>query len=174
MTQTQPPKRNSPSSNTTGVKILVATASVTAVVGGWAAYTVQQSQPVDQNVANKPDGATDQATQGTLDLPPIPTLVPEVSSRVAVSAQTGLPVAVAPLGTSPLVASPLVTPAINVPLATPGVIVTQPGTGKAPNGQGNGSGKTGQKPPKPPKPPKPSSGSGGGGGGSSGKTKSSH
>ncbi len=70
------PKRSASSNNSAGTKILVTAASLATMMGGWAALALQQST---LNAQNSVDGSED-ASQVVLDLPPLPTLVPEPSS----------------------------------------------------------------------------------------------
>jgi hypothetical protein len=57
------PKRPNPGATTTGVKFLITAASLTAVVGGWAAFSLKEPAP------------TVTTEQAALVLPPLPTLV---------------------------------------------------------------------------------------------------
>jgi hypothetical protein len=107
MSASPSPKRSAPASTSAGAKILVTVASLAAVVGGWAALAIQQSI---QN-AQKSVGVSDDASQLVLDLPPLPTLVPE-PTYISVMTLPNLPVS------SPLAFSPLSTPLANPPLVT--------------------------------------------------------
>ena len=62
-----------------GVKLLVTAASFTAMLGGWVAFTLQQNP---QAAAAGPVGDDIQAASSMevlIDLPPLPTLVPQPS-----------------------------------------------------------------------------------------------
>lgn len=103
-------KRSSVSSRANGAKMLVTTASLTVVVGGWAAFTMRQP---DNSAGKIEDGIAD-AEQEMLELPPLPTLVPEPSPTaayryVAVAPETGS------LEWSPIPGVPVLTPVVDDP-----------------------------------------------------------
>jgi hypothetical protein len=103
------PSRRPAKNNTQAVKILITTASLTAIVGGWAFYT-------QQNAQGSPDtAAVDPAPAQMVELPPLPTLVPEpgqltTQANAAVLAGA-LPPAIpgAAMPGAPLVPTPLPT-----------------------------------------------------------------
>jgi hypothetical protein len=125
MSNSPSPKRSAPSSNSTGAKILVTAASLATVVGGWAALALQQSTLNTQ----KSVAVSDDASQVVLDLPPLPTLVPEPSSIPLVTSPN-LP------GSPPLTFSPYSTPVANPP------IVTAPSSGSKNTSQKDTAGKS--------------------------------
>ena len=140
MSQLPSPKRSASSSNSSGTKILVTAASLATMMGGWAALALQQST---LNAQNSVDVADD-ASQVVLDLPPLPTLVPEPSSIPRVTSPNR-PV------TSPITFSPY-----SVPTANPPVVTAQVGGNKntsqkeLANQSGNKSGNAANKPAKDP------------------------
>ena len=100
----------------TSVKMLVTASSLAAVVGGWAALTLLAPQAQSQEIEE-----ADSEGEIELELPPLPTLVPEVSAvipaRIPVSRTiTGLPV-MDPIGVLPPLSTPGVT---NAPPPKPG------------------------------------------------------
>jgi hypothetical protein len=99
------PKRSASSNNSAGTKILVTAASLATMMGGWAALALQQST---LNAQNSVDVADD-ASQVVLDLPPLPTLVPEPSSIPTITSPNR-PVY------SPITFSPYSTPTVNPPV----------------------------------------------------------
>lgn len=107
LSSTPPTNRPRSSRNASGAKILITAASLAAVVGGWATFTLQAADP----------GSADPSEQADLDLPPLPTLIPEPQN---LQAAVGVPLAapVSAPGALPA-ANPL--PAVNplAPNATP-------------------------------------------------------
>jgi hypothetical protein len=102
------PKKSASSSNSAGTKILVTAASLVTVMGGWAALALQQQSTLNaQNSIDVPDDAS----QVVLDLPPLPTLVPEPSS-IPLITSPNRPV------TSPITFSPYSLPTVNPPVVT--------------------------------------------------------
>ena len=91
------PKRPAASSSVTGVKMLVTAASLAAVVGGWAGFTVHQSRSSAQNEVVVPDDPS----QVSLELPPLPTLVPEPGPIPGLRKIAAVP------GSSPMVVAPV-------------------------------------------------------------------
>lgn len=107
MSPSPSPKKSAKSSSSTGAKILVTAASLATLVGGWAEFAIQQSTLNSQKSVD----VLDDASQAVLDLPPLPTLVPEPSS-IPVVTRPALP------GSPLLTFSPLSTPVVNPPLVT--------------------------------------------------------
>jgi hypothetical protein len=96
-------RKSGRSGNTNGVKMLVTAASVAAVVGGWAVFSVEQANTANLANNSDPNSASDTTgNQIALDLPPLPTLVPEPSK-----------VASAPVKSS--IASVLPAPIVSTP-----------------------------------------------------------
>jgi hypothetical protein len=127
------PKKSAPSSNSAGAKILVTAASLATVVGGWAALALQQSTLNTQESIN----VTDDSSQVVLDLPPLPTLVPEPSS-VPTGILPNRPVSAPPIST-PLTYAPYSTPVVNPP------VVTAPSRGNTDSTQKGSTEKSGGK-----------------------------
>ena len=125
------PKRSAASSSTTGVKMLLTAASLAAVVGGWAGFTVHQSRTTAQNEVVLPDDPS----QASLELLPLPTLVPEPSPVAGLRN-----VAVVP-GISPIVAAPV--PGLTAP--TP-VVASSSGGGSSESKDRPGKGEKKAKP----------------------------
>jgi hypothetical protein len=70
-------KRANRGSSAGGVKMLITAASLAAVVGGWTVFTLQQTESSDLNAAAA-DALDDYASEEVvMDLPPLPTLIPE-------------------------------------------------------------------------------------------------
>ncbi len=109
-------KRAGSSNSIAGVKMLVTAASVTAVVGGWASYVIQQAKAYNQESASTdvPDTTdiSDESSQVMVQLPPLPTLVPVPSTM--------------PMAAENIPASQIIS--TSTPVAYPTVIVT-PGPG---------------------------------------------
>jgi hypothetical protein len=108
MSTSHSPKRSASSSNSVGAKILITAASLATLVGGWAALARQQSTQKTQANLDVPDDTT----QFILDLPPLPTLVPEPSS-IPIVKSPDLP------GSHPVAFSPYSTPIAIVPMVKP-------------------------------------------------------
>ncbi len=133
MSSSPSPKRSSQASNSAGAKIFVTAASLATVVGGWATLSFQLSAQNAQKSVDIPDDAS----QVVLDLPPLPTLVPEPSS---------IPMVRLPNRSvsAPLAFSPYSTPAANPTVAT------APVSGKKKSSPKESSGKGESKAPKDP------------------------
>ena len=116
MAPNKPSRNPAGATGVTSVKMLVTASSLAAVVGGWAALTLLGPK-AEAKVAEEID---DQGEM-ELELPPLPTLVPEVSAvapaRIPVSMTlAGLPVT-NPIGVLP----PQITPGVtNAPPPKPG------------------------------------------------------
>jgi hypothetical protein len=83
MTTSHSLKRKSHPSGTPGAKMLITAASITAVIGGWAGFTLQQYQ------AGGSMQATTAAASGevVMNLPPMPTLIPQPSGSTLTNPQ---------------------------------------------------------------------------------------
>ena len=87
-----------------GAKMLVTAASIAAVISGWAAFTVSQSQAVgDSEIVTVDDESM--SAEVAVILPPLPTLVPEIGGIPTTGATfptnvTPTPIA-PPVGVSP-------------------------------------------------------------------------
>ena len=120
--QTSPKNRAGRSSGTTGAKMLITAASIAAVIGGWAGFTIEQAR----SAAKESTEGASSTDQVSLELAPLPTLVPEPTSVIgSISSQ---PAAFVPsFGTTPL-ATPavLATPVgIKPPVSDPKAIKSQ-------------------------------------------------
>lgn len=83
----QPRKRPSRASGAGGAKMLITAASLAAVVGGWTVLTLQQAESAGANPAAVPvDEPADE--EMVMDLPPLPTLIPEPAALQAPSGVT--------------------------------------------------------------------------------------
>jgi hypothetical protein len=133
MSASPSPKRSAPGSGSTGTKIFVTAASLATVVGGWAALALQQATLNTQ----KSGDVSEDASQVVLDLPPLPTLVPEPSSIPSM-----------PLPNQP-VSQPLAFSPYSTPVAIPTGVTTPSATKKQGN-QKDPSGKPANKPAKDP------------------------
>jgi hypothetical protein len=112
MTDNLKRKRNSGSA---GIKTLVTVASLTAVIGGWAGFTLKQS--ADAKAEASEDNTDDETNTSSFvyELPPIPTLVPEPAKLTTRKLSAVLPNANMPV-VNPLGGLPIVTP---VPTSQP-------------------------------------------------------
>jgi len=88
-----PAKSHSKSSDTPGVKTLIAAASLAATLGGWALLSAKEAQPAAQSstLLAAPQTASQVASQGEaptrmINLAPLPTLVPLVPRSQLVTA----------------------------------------------------------------------------------------
>jgi hypothetical protein len=133
MSSSPSPKSSASAANSAGAKIFVTAASLATVVGGWAALSLQQSAENTQASVEVPDDAS----QVVLNLPPLPTLVPEPSS-IPTNSSPSRPVS------APLTFSPYSTPAANPTVAT------VPASGKKNTSSKESSGKAESEPPKDP------------------------
>jgi hypothetical protein len=155
-------RKSGRSSNPNGVKMLVTAASVAAVVGGWAVFSVEQSKTANLASNSDTNNSADATTnQVALDLPPLPTLVPIPSTVASSSVKSAI--------ANVLPASVVSTPQPNSLLApTPGAVtkvkdLSSKGNSSSSGGgkkSGGGGGRSG-------------GGGGGGGGGGAGKSHSS-
>jgi hypothetical protein len=138
MSSSPSPKRSTRSSNSAPAKILITAASLVTMVGGWAALALQQSALNAQKNA----AVSDDTSQFVLDLPPLPTLVPEPSS---------IPTGASPNPTvsPPLTFAPYNTAVVSTPVANP-PLVTVPSGGNKNGAQKGTSGKAANKPAKDP------------------------
>ena len=134
MSSSPSPKKSAPSSNSAGAKILVTAASLATVVGGWAALALQQSTLNTQESIN----VSDDSSQVVLDLPPLPTLVPEPSS-VPTGILPNRPVS------GPPVSAPLAYSPYSTPVANPPVVTAAPARSNTDSTQKGSSGKSGGK-----------------------------
>jgi hypothetical protein len=94
---------------TNGVKMLITAVSVAAVVGGWAAFTLQESGAVDVDPADTANSTRPEVVQ----LPPLPTLVPTPSGLLLTN--SGNP-ALPPLAGAP---NPALAPVASNPSIAP-------------------------------------------------------
>jgi hypothetical protein len=117
MSSSPSPKRPAPSSKSSGAKILVTAASLAMLMGGWAALAIRQSMLNPQGN----EDVSDDLVHSVLELPPIPTLVPEPRS-ITVSTRSNFnssaPVVYSRLG-KPIVSPPMVV------VSTPASITTK-------------------------------------------------
>jgi hypothetical protein len=132
------PKRSKSASGAAGVKMLITAASLTAVIGGWASFTARGAgaQLPEQN---NNEEAIDDNHRLTVDLSPLPTLIPEPSPVPTLRVVTGLP-----SSTSRVVASP-----------GSGLPAPTPVAAKDSSAKGKGSSSKGAAPKESSKPPKP-------------------
>ena len=107
------PKRSGASASATGAKMLVTAASLAAVVGGWAGFTIHQSNTAKQASNTAPYDPS----QVSLELPPLPTLVPEPSPMPGFRTIAAIP----PAG------SVIATPVPGLPVPTPVVVASSGG-----------------------------------------------
>ncbi len=167
MTTSNSPKRTAPASKSIGARMFITAASLATLVGGWAALALGQASQEAQK--NPPASGDD--FHLILDLPPLPTLVPEPSAipTRAIQASTN-PTAVAPTSASLTNAlpSPAASPYIPTfpppaysPTSTPGLpplVATLPPSASK-KGQADPSGKGGGVANKPARDPVTHSGS---------------
>jgi len=121
MSPTPKSKRSKPSSGAAGVKMLITAASLTAVIGGWASFTARGAgAQLPEN--NDGEETIDDNHRLTVDLPPMPTLIPEPSPMPTLRAVSisGLPT------TGRVIASP----GSGLPAPTPVGVKDTSGKGK--------------------------------------------
>lgn len=133
MSTTSKPKR-SKSTGAAGAKMLITAASLTAVIGGWASFTAREAQLPEQSDLEE---AADDNNQLSIDLAPLPTLIPEPRSKPA------LRVVYEPPSTGHVVN----LPSKGSPAATP--VVAKPNNGKINSDREKTGAKSEQKPEKP-------------------------
>lgn len=104
-------KRSGSSSGTNGAKMLVTAASLTVVVGGWAVFTIRQP---DYAAAKGKNIIEEEPNQEVLDLPPLPTLVPE-PSPTAIYRYVAVVPEIGSLDWSPTPGMPFPTPVVDNP-----------------------------------------------------------
>jgi hypothetical protein len=108
MTTRNPQKKSGSAAH---LKMVVTAASLTAVIGGWASLTFQQTwgagaEEVETQIAS------DEAEELTYELEPLPTLVPE-PTFIPYNRQYSVPVSIAGLPSAqPVLMSAQVTPVV--------------------------------------------------------------
>jgi hypothetical protein len=108
--------------------MLITATSLVAVVGGWAGFTIHQSYTSDQ----KDIKSSDDSSQVSLELPPLPTLVPEPSSTPGHNTAATIP------GLAPVAAAPV----HGLPVPTPVVVASSGGNSSSNERAGKNDGQT--------------------------------
>jgi hypothetical protein len=114
MTGKLPRKRNSGSA---GMKTLMTIASITAVIGGWAGFTLKESASAKPEAPEDVNEDETNTANFVYELPPIPTLIPEPVRLTNRQLSAVLPNANIP-AVNPVNGLPIVTP---IPTSLPSV-----------------------------------------------------
>ena len=93
-------KRPQAAGAASGAKMLVTAASLAALVGGWAGFTIQKSTEIETAQENGIEQASQNEMQSaSLVLPPLPTLIPEPGAAPSANLPTPSPLVLKPVPT---------------------------------------------------------------------------